>query len=150
MDVINEHAPIKYRTIKGSQVPYMNGELRRAINIRKMLKRKYDRCKTTVNWINYKNLRNIVTKLRKKSTNNYVQSKYSNTRGNFWDTVKPLVSQKSLSKNDKIILMKDDNVVTEPNEVVSCFNNYFFTMAMDNWHNILVRFVIFIRMKGIY
>ena len=49
----------------------------------------------------------------------------------FWDTVKPLISYKSLNKNDKIILMKDDNVVSEPNEVVSCFNKYFTNMAMN-------------------
>ena len=77
MDVINEHAPIKSRSIKGSQVPYMNGELRRAINVRKMLKRKYDRCKNTVNWNTYINHRNIVTKLRKKSMNKGIHGRLS-------------------------------------------------------------------------
>ena len=39
MQVVNEHAPIKTKTTKGHRVPYMNGELRRAINVRNMLKR---------------------------------------------------------------------------------------------------------------
>ncbi len=30
--VINEHAPVKCKTITHSQVPYMNGELRRNVN----------------------------------------------------------------------------------------------------------------------
>ena len=30
--------------------PYMNGELRRAINGKNMLKRRYERCKSQENW----------------------------------------------------------------------------------------------------
>ena len=125
MDVINEHAPIKSRTIKGSQVPYMNGELRRAINVRKTLKGNMIDVKTLLTGTIIEIIGILSKKLRKKSMNNYIQSKCSNTRGNgndFWDTVKPLISHKSLSKNDKIILMKGDNVVTNSNEVVSCIN----------------------------
>ena len=43
MQVVNEQAPIKSKTIKGTRVPYMNGELRRASNVRNLLKRKYDK-----------------------------------------------------------------------------------------------------------
>ena len=43
MQVVNEHAPIKSRTVKSHRDPYMNGELRRAINIKNMLRRKYDK-----------------------------------------------------------------------------------------------------------
>ena len=66
MQVVNEHAPIKTKTIKGHRVPYMNGELRRAINVRNMLKLKYDKCKTSSNWIKYRHQRNLTTKLRTK------------------------------------------------------------------------------------
>ena len=43
MQIVNEHAPIKIKTIKGKRVPYMNGELRRSINVRNMMKRKYEK-----------------------------------------------------------------------------------------------------------
>ena len=45
MEVVNEHAPIKIR--KGHTVPYMNGELRRTINVKNMLKRKFERICST-------------------------------------------------------------------------------------------------------
>ena len=32
-DITKEHAPVKTRILKGSRLPYMNGELRRALNI---------------------------------------------------------------------------------------------------------------------
>ena len=34
MQVINEHTPLKTRTVKGRMVSYMNGELRRTINVK--------------------------------------------------------------------------------------------------------------------
>ena len=94
MEVVEEHAPLKTRTVKGHRVPYMNGELRRAINVKNRLKREYDRVKTSNNWMKYKKQRNLLTKLRKKSINNYIQGKCttSKRRNNkeFWDILKPL------------------------------------------------------------
>jgi hypothetical protein len=40
MEIVDEHAPLKIKTVRGNRVPYMNGELRRAINVKNMLKRK--------------------------------------------------------------------------------------------------------------
>ena len=66
-EIVNEHAPIKQKTIKGNHIPYMNGELRRAINVKRMLKRKFTKCNSNMNWDKYRKQRNIVTKLLKKS-----------------------------------------------------------------------------------
>ncbi len=136
MQVINEHAPLKTRTVKGRIVPYMNGELRRAINVKNMLKRKYDKVNNKTNWDKYRLQRNLVTKLRKKSINIYLQnkcnsqSKFGNSK-EFWDTVKPLISRKISSKNDSIILMKDDEIFSHPEVVASVFNDYFINIAKN-------------------
>ena len=53
----------------------MNGELIRAINVKNMLKRKFEKFRNTTNWSRYKQQRNIVTKLRKKSINVYLETK---------------------------------------------------------------------------
>ena len=134
MQVVNEHAPVKCKTIKGTRVPYMNGELRRAINVRNMFKRKYDKCKSTGHWQQYRNQRNLVTKLRKKSMNIFLRSKCSTTSGSgkeFWETVKPLISNKYINKNDNIILLTNGNVVTHQDKVATVFNDYFTNMAKD-------------------
>ena len=60
-EIVNEHAPIKQKTIKGNHLPYMNGELRRAINVKRMLKRKFTKCNSNMNWDKYRKQRNIVT-----------------------------------------------------------------------------------------
>ena len=137
MQVINEHAPIKTKTVKGHRVPYMNGKLRRAINVKNMYKRKYDKVKNKVNWNNYRKQRNLVTKLRKNSINVYLQSKCNNRSNsqnhgkNFWETVKPFISHKCSNKNDNIILSHNGNVFSKPTDVVSIFNDYFINVAKD-------------------
>ena len=74
-EIVNEHAPIKQKTIKGNHLPYMNGELRRAINVKRMLKRKFTKCNSNMNWDKYRKQRNLVTKLLKKSLQQYMQKK---------------------------------------------------------------------------
>ena len=45
----------------------MNGELRRAINVKRMLKRNFTKFNSNMDWDKYGKQRNIVTKLLKKS-----------------------------------------------------------------------------------
>ena len=75
MQVVNQHAPLRVKTVKGHRAPYMNCELRRAINVKNMLKRKFEKFRNTTNWSRYKQQRNIVTKLCKKSINVYLETK---------------------------------------------------------------------------
>ena len=74
-EIVNEHAPIKQKTIKGNHIPYMNGEIRRAIDVKRMLKRKFTKCNNNMNWDKYRKQRNIVTKLLKKSLQQYMHNK---------------------------------------------------------------------------
>ncbi len=43
---MDSHAPRKKRSIPPIQLPYLNGQLRKAINFKGMLKRRYDTFKT--------------------------------------------------------------------------------------------------------
>ena len=99
MQVVNEHAPLKTGKVRRQRAPYMNGKLRRAINVKNMLKRKFEKVGNKENWNNYRLQRNIVTKLRKNSINVYLAKKCNvNTANNFngygfWETIKPLISK---------------------------------------------------------
>ncbi len=53
--VIDSHAPHKKWTIPPIQLPYMNGQLRKANNIKGMLKHRYDTFKTQTIKKTYKN-----------------------------------------------------------------------------------------------
>ena len=49
----------------------------------------------------------------------------------FWKTIKPYMSNKSISKNNKIILNENGNLVTETENVTEIFNDFFVHVA-DN------------------
>jgi hypothetical protein len=89
------------------------------------------------NWKKYRCQRNLVTKLRKKSINVYLYNKCNNNTDTgrngkqFWDAVKPFVSHKSSNNHDNIILMRDDEVFTQPRVVASMFNEYFTNIAKN-------------------
>ena len=131
-DAIDEHAPIKQRKVKHNQVPYMNNELRRSINVRNMYKRKYYRNRTPENWERYRVFRNKVTSLRKKSIQNYIGDKCSNSQRNakeYWKTVKPLLSNKCKIGTDHITRMEEGDIVNNKDQVGNIFNNYFVNIA---------------------
>ncbi len=130
-DVIDEHAPIKKRIIKHNQVPYMNSNLRKAINVRNAFKRKYDKHKLSQNWERYRKQRNLVTQLRRNSLMEYMKKKCKQNDRNgyeFWQTIKPVISDKSKMSND-IILMENNNIVNEPTKVANTLNDHFVNAA---------------------
>ena len=112
-NIINEHDPIKSKVLKRTQVPYMNSKLRKAINVKNMLWRKYYKIRSRINWERYRTHRNYVSKLRKESMNSYLVDTCNGptTGREFWNTVKPLISTKNMSSNDNIMLMVNGEVI---------------------------------------
>ena len=50
-EMLSVHAPIKQRLIRGNQASFMNKKLSRAIMRRSQLRNKYNKTKSTVDWI---------------------------------------------------------------------------------------------------
>ena len=132
-NVIDDHAPIKHRIVKHNQAPYMNSELRKAINVRNMLRRRYDKCKNKHNWENYKLQRNNVCKLRKSSKNQYLREKCNQNVNikDFWQTITPMISNKSKGSMTDISLLETDTIINEPTQVADVFNNYHGNVTKD-------------------
>ena len=130
-DITKKHDPAKTRTLKGNRLPYMNGELRRDINVKHMLKRKFSRCNSGVNWENYRKQRKIVTQLRRKSMQMCMRNKYRNAKNNgeFWKAVEPLISNKVINKDDNMFINIDGNVVNDPSDLCRVFKTYFTNIA---------------------
>ena len=129
VNIINEHAPPKTRQVKYKQVPYMNSGLRKSINVRNMLRRKFEKCKTHENWIRYKTHRNQVSYLRRKSLQLYIKSRCNQSaKGNgkeFWTTIKPLISFKNKGGSSNITLLEGGKIINNPVDVVDVLNKYY-------------------------
>ena len=134
IEICNKHAPIKQRTIKKQQVPYMNKQLRSAMFVRNQLRNKYYVCRNKENWDKYRKQRNLVTSIRRKSIGNYFQNKCSNITSSkdFWCAIKPFLTDKNCKAiSNSIILKENENIVCDSQKVCGIFNDFFASIA-DN------------------
>ena len=114
--VLNRHAPLKSRIIRGNQAPFMNKELSKAIVKRSQLKTKYNKTKQEADRNAYKKQRNICVKLRRKAVKQYFVNKcrfWIMSNKNFWKTVKPFISNETNRNESDIILIENNEVIKD-------------------------------------
>ena len=71
MNIINTHIPEKQRKTVHKPAPFMNKHLKSAIYKKQMMHNKYIQVRSRKNWENYRQQRNVVTKLKRQSIRNY-------------------------------------------------------------------------------
>jgi hypothetical protein len=105
----------------------MNSELRGAIYRKHMLYTQYTKQRNAKTWEKFRQQRNLVTKLKKKSMKNYFLERCSGGAKtcNFWTTVKPFFSKKCNSGEQKIILC------------VICTSSFFYINSIYDFFNSL-------------
>ena len=133
LKVLNKHAPLKKKFIRANHVPYMTKNLCKAIMKRSQLENKYIRNSAVENMNKYKKHKNFCSKLYKKERKKfYSQLDIKNITDNklFWKTMKPFLSDKCTYAS-KISLVRNDNVISDDQELAVTFNN-FFEQAVDN------------------
>ena len=128
-DVINLHAPIKHKTVKTKKLPYMNGELRKAINVKSMLLRKYYKNRNSHTWNNYRKQRNLVNSLKRITIKRYFQDKCSDKNSNnFWKTDSRFFSNKSATAAE-IHLFENGQITTDPKSVAEILNDHYINVT---------------------
>ena len=129
-DILNKHAPLKTTRRHPKHAPFMHTDLRKARNVKAMLRRKYDKYPSNKNWENYRKQRNYVTKLRKQSIKQYFTAKCDmNKPTQFWKIIKPFMSDKNPSQNGCITLFENGKIVNDTQEVCNMFNSHFASCA---------------------
>ncbi|KAK2186232.1 hypothetical protein NP493_209g00006 [Ridgeia piscesae] len=88
-DVLNDHAPIKEKTVKTKQTPFMNSKLRKAVLKKSMFSNKYKTRRTPANWEAYRMQRNLCTR------------EVCRWSKDFWPTVKPFLLNKGTNNCQK-------------------------------------------------
>ena len=100
-----------------------------------MLKRRYERCKSQENWKSYKANRNKVFQLRRKSLGYYIKMKCtepSTSNGKeFWKVIKPIASFKNKENSSNIMLLENNNIISNPHDVSNILNKHYVSMAKN-------------------
>ena len=66
-DILNKHAPIKSKQVRGNQAPFMNKSLSKAIMEKSRIRNKYLKWPSRENFLNYKKVKNKCNSLVKKA-----------------------------------------------------------------------------------
>ena len=127
-NIVEKHAPLKRKFLRGNQAPFMTNEFRKAVYNRSRLRNKFCKIRSEENEKLYKKQRNKCVAIRKKSIRNYFNKIGSGnivTNRNFWKISKPLLSNKGHLENVDIMLNHNNKIVCNDHELVKVFNEHY-------------------------
>ena len=130
--IVEKHAPIKTKFLRGNNAPFMNPELRKAIYTRARLKRRLNKHPSKQNEVAFKKQRNRCVALRKKAIKNHFKRVTSNgfmSNKAFWNLAKPFLSNKGVLPSTDISLIKGDKIVTDDHDLCEIFNGYYINIV---------------------
>ena len=89
--VLDKHAPVMRRKVRGNQMPFMNIPLRHAIMRRSELRNLCHKSRKSSDWDNYRKQRNYCVKLRNKARRDYFNNMQATNvnKNNFWKLSDP-------------------------------------------------------------
>ena len=93
--ILDKHAPIQHKIVRGNNAVFMNKELQQVIMKKSRLTNKVNRYKSNENWKEFRKQRNICTKIKRKANISHFTNLRKNSSSNeFWKTVKPFITYK--------------------------------------------------------
>lgn len=126
--VLDKHAPIKIKKLRGNQSRFMNKELSKAIMKRSSLKSRYLKNKNGENRKQYKQQRNLCVKLRDKAIKSDFQKATTNIKlsnKSFFDLIKPYMTNKGALCSTDINLIENSKIISNEIELGEILVEYY-------------------------
>ena len=131
--ILNNHAPLKQKYIRGNDQPFMNKTMRKAIMFRTKLRNIYLRNPIVENGMMFRKQRNYCVKLLKQTKISYYEHININLvtdNRKFWKCIKPSFSDK-ITTSYNYILYDNTEIIRNDREVADKFNSYFSNIALS-------------------
>ena len=130
--ILEGHAPLKTKYVRGNDQPFMTKQLRKEHMKRTRLLNRYRKNRNAENETAYKRQRNLCTNLLKKAKSAYYgnlhPSKVCDNK-KFWNAVKPLFSDKCISSDPITLIEKtsvrNEEMVSDDKQTAAIFNRFF-------------------------
>ena len=130
--VLDRHAPLKIKILRGNNRPHVSKHLRKEIMKRSRFKNIATRSQKPEDWASYRIQRNLVVNINKKAKKtlfNSVDINSSQGSKAFWKTCKPFFSNKGSIVEERILLVENETIVSDDRELSTIFNKYFNTIT---------------------
>ena len=97
-ETINRHAPLINKRVKGKPAPWLNADVKAAMNHRDKLHRKFLKSKSNTDWNMYKTARNHETNIIRRAQKTHYKSVLRDSEKNptkFWKMMKTIFSNQN-------------------------------------------------------
>ena len=149
-NLLDQHAPVKVKKIRGNQAPFMNRELSKAIMDKSRSRNKYLKLPSQKNYLSYKKIKNRSNSVLRKTKRQYfsnISKSGKDGRRTFWNTVKPFMSNKTSNGNDQIAIevegdkeivvknrnekvqIKTNDIISDEKILVELFNDHYINIV---------------------
>ena len=118
----------KIRHKKSYQTPWITKEILDARKFKNKLYKRFINNPNDTNENNYKTCRNKFNNMKRIAKKSYYKSKFQESQGNIrqtWKLINEITNKNKPSSELPDNFMKDDNIITDPNEIANNFNDYF-------------------------
>ena len=124
--VINKHAPLKSKYIRGNNAPFMIKELGKAIMKRSKLRNAFNKNKNDENWKLFTKQRNLCNKIKRKAKRSYFHKLSTDQKPKeFWSTINSFISDKGFKTNEDYMLEEHNTIIRDDKEIANIFNDFF-------------------------
>ena len=130
-NILNRHAPLKKKKLRGNDGGFASKELRKAWYKRSRLRNIYNKNKTEESWNTFKRQRNICTSLKRKAKKNFFLNK-SKDRESFWKIFGPYLTNRGHHSKEDYIVSVDGELVNDKKKVSNLFNGYFINIIENS------------------
>ena len=127
IDILDRLAPIKEKHIRSNHSDFVTKNMRKAIMTRSRLLNKLQTEKTKENKDAYNKQRNYCVSLSRKTKKDFYNSldvKKVTDNKQFWKTVKPFFSNKTIN-NEKITLIENEEVISADQKIADIFSTFY-------------------------
>ena len=127
LNALNSFALVKKKYLRANHSKFVKKELSKAMMLRTKLRNKFLKQKTAETRSGYNKQRNICVSILRKARRSYFENldiKNLSDKRKFWDSVKPLFSNKVRS-NDYITLKENDLLIRNEYRIANIFNTFF-------------------------
>ena len=114
--ILQNHAPLKSKQVRGNHAPFMSKELSKIIMNKSRLRNKYLKWSSRENSLAYKKVEckcnkcnTLTTKTKKRYFEYITKNKNFATNKTFWNTVRPFITNKGAISDENIKIKTEEN-----------------------------------------
>jgi len=130
-DVLDHHAHLKKKLVRGNHAPFMTKALSKAIMKKAKAKNKYIKWPSRENFLSFKSAKNQCNSISKKAKKHYFKKATENEtvcNKSFWNTVKPY---KGILSEDQIAITNEKDIITNESKLVELFNDHYINIVQN-------------------